>query len=137
MTGDTEFSFHWADYLVFTATLTFSAGIGIYYAYKDRKQITLDDYLMAGRSMPILPVTVSLFVSWCSAISFLADPVEVYYHGAIYSILAIGYALGLIPAAHWFAPHFHRLNIVSCYEVRIHIAPVAPASASILFGSCC
>ena len=117
MAGGSELSFHWADYLVFALTLLLSATIGVFYAYRDRRRTTVEEYMMAGRKMPILPVTVSMFVSWCSAITFLSDPVEVYYHGAVYTVLGLGYGAGLLPVAHFFAPYFHKLNIVSCYEV--------------------
>ena len=53
-----------------------------------------------------------------SAISFLADPVEAYTVGVIYWILGIGHALGIPFVAHFFAPYFHKLKLVSAYEVN-------------------
>jgi len=49
------------EYLVFSSVLVVSAGIGVYYAFMGRKKgQSNDEFLMAGRSMPILPVALSL-----------------------------------------------------------------------------
>ncbi len=69
--------------------------------------------------MPVLPVSISMFVSWFSAISFLSDPVEVYYQGLMYWIIGIGYCVALPLVAHFFAPMFHRMRVVSANEVRM------------------
>ena len=67
--------FHWADYVVFSLTVAGSTTIGLYHGFTRRKNPGIDVYLMAERRMPVLPVSVSLYVSWLSAISFLSDPV--------------------------------------------------------------
>ena len=103
--------------MVFALSLCVSISVGIYYGFIGKNQTTRDEYLMAGRNMKILPVSVSLFLSWFSAISFIGDPIEVYYHGSIYWATGIGYVLGCVPVAMYFAPTFHRMNIVSCFEV--------------------
>ena len=65
--------FHWVDYLVFFATLLLSMAVGIYYATCGKKQgaQNTDGFLLAGKTMPVLPVSISIFVSWLSAISFI------------------------------------------------------------------
>ena len=66
-------AFHWADYLVFAIMLLCSVSIGIIYAIRDRKksQNKTEDFFLAGRKMSVLPVTVSIYVSYLSAVSFL------------------------------------------------------------------
>ena len=54
-----------------------------------------------------------------SAISFIGDPVECYTYGFIYIMVMFGYVIGVIPAALFFAPKFHEMEIVSAYEVGI------------------
>ena len=108
--------FHWADYLVLTLVLIASCSVGVYYGFFKRSTTT-EDYLMADRSMPVIPVAVSLYVSWVSAISFLGDPVEVYMKGSIQMAILIGYVLGLLVGALFFAPRFHRLRLTSVFEV--------------------
>ena len=113
--------FHWADYIVFAAVILLSCVVGIYYAIQDKrsKRNTVEDFLLAGRSMSVLPVSVSMFVSWLSAISFLGDPVEVYQQGSIYWIIGIGYCLGLPLVAELFGPKYHDLKLISIFEVSL------------------
>ena len=109
--------FHWADYLAFSILLAVSAGVGIFYGIKDRKKKSDVSYLLANRDMSILPVSLSLFVSWISAMSFLSDPIQVYNHGIMYWYIGIGYVLGVFPAAFYFGPKIHRLRLISFNEV--------------------
>ena len=73
---------------------------------------------MAGRKMAVVPVSLSIFVSWMSAISFLADPVEMYTYGTVYLWIGIGYVLGLPHVAHIFIPIYFRIKMISVYQVR-------------------
>ena len=57
-----DLHFHWADYVVFAASLGISAGVGIYFGTAGKKQDSTEEFLMAGRSMNPIPVSVSLFV---------------------------------------------------------------------------
>ena len=65
--------FLWLDYLVFGLILALSAGIGFYHGFKGRKKQTIDSYLMADRNMHPIPVALSMFVTYMSAISFLGE----------------------------------------------------------------
>ena len=64
--------FHWADYCVFVLALAASCAVGVYYCWTGReKNGGSEDFMMAGRNMHVIPVAVSLFVSWFSAIAFI------------------------------------------------------------------
>jgi hypothetical protein len=52
--------FGWLDFSVFGIMLGFSALIGIYFGFCDKKQESRVDYLFGGKSMKTLPVAVSL-----------------------------------------------------------------------------
>ena len=67
--------------------------------------------------MAVLPVTLSLYISFISAISFLGDPVEVYKNGSVQVSMVIGYTLALIFMAVFVVPQFHKTQITSAYEV--------------------
>ena len=54
----TSARFSWVDYLVFSVMLAISAGIGVYYAIRDKKNS--EQFLMAGKSMGTFPVVMSL-----------------------------------------------------------------------------
>lgn len=60
------------DYVVLVGLLCSSLGIGVYYALC-RKQKSTADYLVGGRSMPLVPTAISLLASYISAILILGQ----------------------------------------------------------------
>lgn len=116
-TGETK-TFHIADYTVFGATLAISAFIGIFYAIKDRKKNTTDEYLLAGRSMHPIPVAMSLLSSFISAITILGTPAEVYVYSTMYWWISVAFIITAMGAAHIFIPVFYNLGITSVFEVN-------------------
>lgn len=70
-------SFVVADYVVFALMLVMSAAVGVYYAWADRGQQSSGDFLMGGRRLTALPVSLSLTASFMSAITVLSNPAEV------------------------------------------------------------
>lgn len=70
-------SFVAADYAVFAVMLLVSAAVGVYFAWMDRGQASLGDFLMGGRRLTALPVSLSLTASFMSAITVLSNPAEV------------------------------------------------------------
>ena len=115
-TGETK-TFHAADYAVFGCTLAFSAAIGIFYAVKDRRKNTTEEYLLAGRSMNPLPVAMSLVSSFVSAIMIIGTPAEVYVNSTMYGWQAFGMVITAVGAAHIFIPVFYNLRITSVFQV--------------------
>ena len=78
--GTPKHSFHIADYSVFGVTIIVSLGIGLYYALSGGKQRTTSEYLVGNRRMMIIPVAISLMVSFESSIMMLGTPAEVRTH---------------------------------------------------------
>ncbi|KAL5018112.1 hypothetical protein ScPMuIL_003834 [Solemya velum] len=109
-------TFHAADYGVFAATLLASAGIGLYYAIKDRHNNTADEFLLGGRRMHVIPVALSLLSSFISAITLLGTPAEVYTYNTMYWWISVGFVITGIGSAHIFIPVFYRLGIMSNFE---------------------
>ena len=72
-----DHQFHLADYAVFGTTIVISLGIGVYYALSGGKQRTTSEYFVGNRKMAILPVAISLMVSFESSIMMLGTPAEV------------------------------------------------------------
>lgn len=70
-------SFVAADYVVFALMLAVSAAVGVYYAWADRGLRSSGDFLMGGRRLTALPVSLSLTASFMSAITVLSNPAEV------------------------------------------------------------
>ena len=109
--------FHALDYVVFAAVLVISAGIGVFFAFAGKKKQTTKDFLMAGKSMSIFPVSLSLLASFMSAITLLGTPSEIYKNGTQYWVIWLSYGLVIPLSAHFFLPIFYRLNITSVFEV--------------------
>jgi len=105
------------DYLVFCIVLAISASIGLYYAFTGGRQKTTVEFLLADKSMSALPVALSLFASFISASTLLGVPAEIYTQGTMYWMTAWGVMLTPILGATVFGPFFHRLKILSAFEV--------------------
>uniref|UniRef100_A0A0B7APP5 Sodium-coupled monocarboxylate transporter 1 n=1 Tax=Arion vulgaris TaxID=1028688 RepID=A0A0B7APP5_9EUPU len=104
------------DYVIFAAVLVISAGIGFYHAWKDRKQKTSDEFLLAGRNMSPYPVALSLLASFMSAITLLGVPSEMYSYTTMYFWIGLGYFLVIAGATHIYIPIFYNLGVTSAYE---------------------
>ena len=111
-------TFHWVDYMIFVLMLVISAAIGIFYAWKDKKKQTTANFLLGGRKMALLPVTLSLMATFLSAILVLGVPTEVFYNGTMYWLISFSNIITFPVAAHAFLPVFHELGLTSAYEVR-------------------
>ncbi|KAJ1158381.1 hypothetical protein NDU88_011071 [Pleurodeles waltl] len=104
------------DYVIFVLLLVLSSGIGLYYALSGGKQRTMQEFLLADRSMSFLPVALSLLATFQSAVAILGVPSEIYRFGTEYWFLGCSYILGLLIPAHIFIPVFYRLRLTSTYE---------------------
>lgn len=105
------------DYTIFTLLLVLSLAIGLFYALSGGRQRTVQEFLLANRSMGFLPVALSLLATFQSAVAILGVPAEIYRFGTEYWFLGCSYFLGLLIPAHVFIPVFYRLQITSTYEV--------------------
>ncbi|XP_026518947.1 sodium-dependent multivitamin transporter-like, partial [Terrapene carolina triunguis] len=105
-----------ADYTVFVLLLVLSSAIGLYYALSGGRQRTVQEFLLANRSMSFLPVALSLLATFQSAVAILGVPAEIYRFGTEYWFLGCCYILGLLIPAHVFIPVFYRLHLTSTYE---------------------
>uniref|UniRef100_A0A7N8XZA8 Solute carrier family 5 member 8 n=1 Tax=Mastacembelus armatus TaxID=205130 RepID=A0A7N8XZA8_9TELE len=104
------------DYLVFALMLLVSAAVGVYYAWTDRDQRSSGNFLIGGRRMTALPVSLSLTASFMSAITVLSNPAEVYRYGASIGFYIIAFAMAVLVTSEVFMPVFYRLTITSTYE---------------------
>lgn len=109
--------FHVADYVVFGLTLLVSAGIGLFYAIKDRNINSEKEFLLAGRNLSVFPVSLSLLSSFISAITLLGTPAEIYKYNTMYWLISIGFVISATASAQIFIPVFYNLGITSVFEV--------------------
>ena len=85
---------HYADYIVFGIMTCMSLSAGAFYAYKERKNVSPSRYHRGEGKLKVLPVAVSMMVTFESSFAFLGSPAEVYIHGFIYWLSNLGVILG-------------------------------------------
>ena len=109
--------FEWYDYFIFCLTLAVSLGIGIYYGFAGDKQRTTKEYLMGNRNLGTIPVAMSMFMSYISAILVLGNTAEMYTYGIQQWLAMIGSSFAYALSAIIFVPLFFPLNLTSSFEV--------------------
>ncbi|XP_022082754.1 sodium-coupled monocarboxylate transporter 1-like isoform X2 [Acanthaster planci] len=93
-----------------------SIAIGVYYGLKGGGQRTSSAYILADRSMTLVPITLSLLASFFSGISLQGYPADVYYHGPTVFWMLIPFALGIVLNLIFYLPMYYRLGMASAYE---------------------
>jgi SSS family transporter len=84
-----------------------------------RKQKTTEDYYLAGRKLPWLPIGFSTMSTQLSAISFISAPAFVALRsggGLVWLGYELALPLAMIVLMVFFFPVFHSLRIISVYE---------------------
>ena len=105
------------DYVVFGLILAISACIGLYHACTGGKQKTKEEFLLAGKTMSSLPIALSVLASFFSASTLLGTPAEIYLQGITYWLSVFGAIMAPVVGAYLFGPFFHRMQIISVFEV--------------------
>ncbi|ELU17365.1 hypothetical protein CAPTEDRAFT_109264 [Capitella teleta] len=108
-------SFHTADYLVFTLSLSLSVCVALFSAWRNRHNATTHTFLLGNHSLGVLPLTISLVVSVISAVTILGLPAEMFAHGTQY-FFNIGSGLGILLTAVVFVPLLYPLKLTSMFE---------------------
>ena len=111
-----ELRFHVADYLVMGAMLLVSLGIGLYFGLL-KKQRTPEEYLLGNREMSLLPVALSMIVTYQSAISVIGAPTELYLYHTMSLYGFIGYTVCNLVQYAMIVPLVYPLRLSSAYEV--------------------
>ncbi|XP_068599598.1 sodium/iodide cotransporter [Brachionichthys hirsutus] len=106
-----------ADYAVFAAMLLVSVGIGLFQALKkSSREGNVDDFFTGGRSLPAVPVGLSLCASFMSAVQVLGVPAEAFRYGFKFLYMCLGQSINSLLTAYLFLPVFFRLGITSTNE---------------------
>ena len=108
----------WPDYVVLAVFLAISLGIGVYHSLTGGRQRTTEEFIMANRRLGIIPTTLSLFVSFQSAIMMLGLTAEMYEYGIQLMVwLPIGYVATFLLAERFVVPWLYPLKLVSINAV--------------------
>lgn len=101
------------NYSILAIYMVATVGIGVALT---RRQKNADDYFLAGRRMPWLPVAMSMYASATSASTFMGLP-GVGYSSGVAILAACFVSLLLVPVlAGVLYPTYRRLNCTTSYE---------------------
>ena len=117
--------------LVLVVYLAGMVGVGLYFA---RRQRTAEDYFLAGRNMPWLPVAMSMYASVTSAMTYLALPGKAYSENiALIVVCLVSPAVAPV-LIFLFYPYYRRLRVTTSYEYIEHrFGPTARSTVASLF----
>lgn len=112
--------FVFADYAVFAVMLLVSMAIGLFQALKSSpREARADDFFTGGRSLPAVPVGLSLCASFMSAVQVLGVPSEASRYGFKFLYMCLGQSINSLMTAFLFLPVFFRLGITSTNQVKM------------------
>ncbi|XP_071108383.1 sodium-coupled monocarboxylate transporter 1-like [Haliotis cracherodii] len=122
------------DYVLFSLTLAISAGIGLFYAIKDRNKVNSKEYLLGGKDMYVLPVAMSLLVTFLSALTLLGTPAEMYNFTTMFWWLCLAFVFAMVIASVVFIPFFYNLNVTSVFQyLQLRFSMPVRVLASLLY----
>ncbi|WP_420150694.1 sodium:solute symporter [Spirosoma sp.] len=101
------------DWSVLALTLL---GIIVYGVVRSRGSHSMDDYLLAGQSLPWYHVGLSVMATQASAITFLSAPGQGFADGMRFVQFYFGLPLAMVVLSVTFVPIFHKLKIFTAYE---------------------
>ena len=101
------------DWCVLVLTLL---GVIVYGVIRSKRSRSMDDYLLAGQSLPWYHVGLSVMATQASAITFLSAPGQGFADGMRFVQFYFGLPLAMIVLCITFVPIFHRLKVYTAYE---------------------
>jgi SSS family solute:Na+ symporter len=119
------------DVTIIVVYLTTVVGLGLWLG---RKRTTTDEFMAAGRSLPGWAIGLSMFGSYISSISFLANPGKAYASNWNFFAFSLATPIAAAIAVRWFVPFYRRTGEVSAYEHLEHrFGPWARTYAVVCF----
>ena len=109
----------WPDYLIFAGFIVISLAIGVYHALTGGRQRTTQEFITADRKLKVLPTSMSLLVSFVSAIGILSFTSEMYMHGPQFVLGIGGKLIGILIAERFLVPWLYPLKLTSVNEVSV------------------
>lgn len=124
-------SFAPLDWMVLAAYMAAVIALGIFVGRKKRGG---DDFFLAGRSMPMWAVAISVLATSQSAATFVGGPAKAYRSDLTYLMGSLGGLIAVIIVAIFFIPAFYRRKVTSVYELLgQEISSTAQLAASGMF----
>ena len=122
------------DIAVMIVYLALMAGIGFYFM---RRNKDADAYFRAGGRLPWWVVSLSIYATMFSSITFISVPAMSFSGDMTYFVISFGIPLMAPIVVKWYLPFFRKLNLTSAYEyleVRFNLpCRLFASSAFVLF----
>jgi hypothetical protein len=101
------------DWFTLVATL---AGLVMYGLYRSRGSKTVNQFLLAGKTMPWYAMGLSIMATQASAITFISTTGQGYVDGLRFVQFYFGLPIAMVIVAGIAVPIFYRANIYTAYE---------------------
>jgi solute:Na+ symporter, SSS family len=119
------------DLVVIAVYLAAIVGFGLWFA---RRAPGAEEYMAAGRSLPGWAIGLSMFGSYVSSISFLANPGKAYASNWNPLVFSLATPIAAAIAVRWFVPFYRRTGEISAYEhLERRFGPWARSYAVVCF----
>jgi solute:Na+ symporter, SSS family len=100
------------DLAVLVFYLAVIVGCGCWFATRKRSG---DEFMAGGRALPGWAVGLSMFGSYVSSISFLANPGKAFASNWNFFVFSLATPIAALVACRWFVPFYRRTGEVSAY----------------------
>lgn len=120
------------DIAVIIVYLALMAGTGFYFM---RRNKDADSYFKAGGRLPWWVVSLSIYATMFSSITFISVPAMSFSGDMTYYVISFGILLMAPIVVRWYLPFFRKLNLTSAYEyleVRFNLPCRLFASAAFI-----
>ena len=120
------------DIAVIIVYLALMAGTGFYFMRRNRDA---DAYFKAGGRLPWWVVSLSIYATMFSSITFISVPAMSFSGDMTYYVISFGILLMAPIVVRWYLPFFRKLNLTSAYEyleVRFNLPCRLFASAAFI-----
>lgn len=120
------------DATIIVAYLLVMVGVGVWFMRRNR---SADDYFRGGGRLPWWVVSLSIYATLFSSITFLSIPALTYHSDCRYFFKTFGILLLVPVVVRFYLPFFRRLNLTSAYEyleVRFNLGCRLFASAAFI-----
>lgn len=101
------------DWVVLSAWLIFLVSYGL---WRGRGSGTVDQFLLAGKTMPWYAMGLSIMATQASAITFITTTAQAYTDGMRFVQFYFGLPIAMVILAGTAVPIFHRAKVYTAYE---------------------
>ena len=101
------------DWLVLCATL---ALVVVYGLWRSRGCRNVDQYMLAGRTMPWYAMALSIMATQASAVTFISTTGQSYVDGMRFIQFYFGLPFAMVILCFTAVPLFHRAGVFTAYE---------------------